>query len=149
MADDTQQTIDPDPVQNPEPTKNDDSKEDKPNPLDVLEKLLDEIDQGKDPKSLGAKNSSKSGEPAGPTPEEIAAKELEEQKIEYERIKAEQKVIDDQKIIEQRDALANEMKTGEANVARANQDNEKKSEKEKKYQDQDGYEVVQLDHTKI
>jgi hypothetical protein len=164
MADDTQQTPIPAPIQDdnnvvdqvvpeqPESVNSDTSDspvtikepaDDKPNPLDVLEKLLDEIDQNKDTKKPS------SDKPTGPTPEEIAAQELEKQRLEFEKIKAEQYVIDQKLIAEQREALTNEMQTGEANIARAHQDKEKEEDVSQRDQAEDGYEVIQLDHKKI
>lgn len=123
------------------------------NPLDVLEKLLDEIDSGK---GSGGQSKGVTGgvqAPAGPTPEEIAAKEAEEElerrRIEYEEKQAQQQVIDQQKIEEQRQALVEEMQHGTANVAREQQDKEKAEKQEEAKQAGEGFEVVQLGHTKI
>lgn len=123
------------------------------NPLDVLEKLLDEIDSGK---GSGGQSKGLTGgtqTPAGPTPEEIAAKEAEEdlerRRIEYEEKQAQQQVIDQQKIEEQRQALVEEMQHGTANVAREQQDKEKAEKQEEAKQAGEGFEVVQLGHTKI
>lgn len=123
------------------------------NPLDVLEKLLDEIDSGK---GSGGQSKGVAGgaqAPAGPTPEEIAAKEAEEElerrRIEYEEKQAQQQVIDQQKIEEQRQALVEEMQHGTANVAREQQDKEKAEKQEEAKQAGEGFEVVQLGHTKI
>ncbi|GIK83465.1 MAG: hypothetical protein BroJett025_00870 [Patescibacteria group bacterium] len=116
------------------------------NPLDVLEQLLSEIDGGKTGNATPAK-------PSGPTPEEIAAQkaaeELEQRRIEYEQKQAQQQVIDQEKIDQQRQALVEEMSNGTANVARAQQDEQKKIEQEEKQQAEEGFEIVQLDHTKI
>lgn len=170
MADDVTQTTGQDPVQDDsqvqgnvqsqgdDTVQQDDSKNvnssgggDQQNPLDVLEKLLNEIDQGKTagskPKSGGPQDVP--AEPTGPTPEEIAAKEQEQRRIEFEQKQAEQKIIDQQKIEEQRKALENEMANGSANIARATQDEEQKMQKTEKIQADEGFEIVQLDHTKI
>ena len=125
------------------------------NPLDILEKLLDEIDDGKSGKKPNAKSllNDTPVAPKGPTPEEIAAKEAEEElekkRLEYEQKKAEQQIIDQRMIEEQQKALAEEMKTGTANIAREQKNKEKKEKEEENHQSEDGYEVVQLDHTKI
>ncbi|MBP7842836.1 hypothetical protein KA017_02430 [Candidatus Woesebacteria bacterium] len=112
------------------------------NPLDVLEQLLSEIDGGKP-------GSTPVPEKTGPTPEEIAAAELEKRRIEFEEKQAAQKIIDQQKIEEQRQILTQEMSTGVANVARAQQDEEKKVQEEEKASADEGYEILQIDHTKI
>lgn len=136
------------------------SSDDKKNPLDVLEQLLSEIDakaEGKDPLTnrlgiggvSGADTDAATSEPAGPTPEEIAAQELEQKRIAFEKKKAEQQIIDDQLIAQQRQALEQEMSDGAANVARAQQDEQKKSEETQKKQAEDGFEILQIDHTKI
>lgn len=123
------------------------------NPLDVLEKLLDEIDSGKGSGSQSKGVAGGAQAPAGPTPEEIAAKEAEEElerrRIEYEEKQAQQQVIDQQKIEEQRQALVEEMQHGTANVAREQQDKEKAEKQEEAKQAGEGFEVVQLGHTKI
>lgn len=112
------------------------------NPLDVLEQLLSEIDGGKP-------GSTPVPEKTGPTPDEIAAAELEKRRIEFEEKQAAQKIIDQQKIEEQRQILTQEMSTGVANVARAQQDEEKKVQEEEKASADEGYEILQIDHTKI
>lgn len=113
------------------------------NPLDVLEQLLSEIDGGK-PGSAPA-----TPEKTGPTPEELAAAALEKSRIEFEEKQAAQKIIDDQKIEEQRQILTQEMSSGAANVARAHQDEEKKAQVQEKVAADEGYEILQIDHTKI
>lgn len=165
MADDVNQTTTQTPVQDDQQSvtqgsasQSDDSTA-KPaagaaqsNPLDVLEKLLDEIDQGKSSPSLSKKSLGTPGEPAqpeGPTPEEIAAEELEKRRIEFEQKQAEQQKIDQELIEQQRQVLAEEMEHGAANVARAQQDEEKKAQTSQKQQAEEGFEIVQLDHTKI
>lgn len=116
--------------------------------LDVLEKLLDEIDKGKTTGGA-ASVSSKPKQPAGPTPEEIAALQAEQNRIEFEEKQARQQVIDQQKLEEQKQALLEEMANGSANVARAQQAEELQKEIEEKKQAEEGFEIDQLDHTKI
>ena len=159
VTDPTNATLDPVPATTPAQTQTQDAADEtaasdkaEVNPLDVLEKLLDEIDQGKKspglkPKSLDSKAADAS---AGPTPEEeLAAEELEKRRIEFEQKQAEQQAIDQKLIEEQRQALAEEMQHGVANVARAQQDAEKKTDMSEKQQAGEGYEVVQLSHKKI
>jgi len=161
--------IAPDPTSATNPTPAPNASGNKKNPLDVLEQLLNEIDAGSGGNSasssgkdagggqstkltdkLGANpQTEKPQEPAGPTPEEIAAQEQEQNRIEFEKKQAEQQIIDDQLIAQQRQALETEMSNGTINVARAEQDEEKKTEVKEKKQAQEGFEVVQLDHTKI
>ncbi len=117
------------------------------NPLDVLEQLLSEIDGGKGGPKAGSDPTVP--EKTGPTPEEIAAEELERRRIDFEQKQAAQKIIDDQKIEEQRQVLADEMSNGVANVARAQQDEEKKIQQEEKQSADEGFEILQIDHTKI
>ena len=112
------------------------------NPLDVLEQLLSEIDGGKPGRTPVP-------EKTGPTPEELAAIELEKRRIEFEEKQAAQKIIDQQKIEEQRQILYQEMSTGVANVARAQQDEEKKAQEEDKKLAEEGFEIIQINHTKI
>ncbi len=154
MADDTNQTItqgsDPSVARQVPATDSASIKPPTPgggapqkNPLDVLEQLLSEIDGGK-PGSAPA-----AAKPTGPTPEEIAAAELEKRRIEFEEKQAAQKIIDDQMIAEQRQVLAQEMSSGVANMARAQQDEEKRTQQEEKKSADEGFEIVQIDHTKI
>ncbi len=121
----------------------------KKNPLDVLEELLSEIDgndSGK--KKAGGKNGAPA-KPAGPTPEEIAAKELEENKRIYEEKKKKQAIIDAQLIAEQKRALEENMQTSDENKARHEQKEEKQAQKAQKVTSSEGFEIPQLDHTKI
>lgn len=158
MADDATQITSQDPVQDDthaqsvaQPQGAKVAGSDQQNPLDVLEKLLDEIDQGKTSgtKPKSSDDAQVPAVPTGPTPEEIAAQDQEQRRIEFEQKQAEQKIIDQQKIEEQRKALDEEMASGTANIARASQDEEQKSKKSEKIQADEGFEIVQLDHTKI
>ena len=114
------------------------------NPLDVLEDLLGEIDgKGSSARKAGAQA------PSGPTPEEIAAKELEERQRIYEEKKQQQAIIDAQMIQEQQQALEENMQNSQENKARHQQDEEKKTELAQQQNATEGYEIDQLDHTKI
>ena len=131
-----------------QPTDQSTSNGTQKNPLDVLEQLLSEIDGGKGGPKAGGDPAAVPG-PTGPTPEEIAAEELEKRRIEFEEKQAAQRIIDEQKIEEQRQVLAEEMDNGAANVARAQQEEEKKLQEEKKHSANEGFEIIQIDHTKV
>lgn len=117
------------------------------NPLDVLEELLGEIDGKGSAKSKTPQNQTKA--PTGPTPEEIAAQELEEKKRIYEEKKQQQAIIDAQMIAQQKRALEENMQNSQENKTRHLQDEEKKTEQAQQQDASQGYEIDQLDHTKI
>lgn len=110
------------------------------NPLDVLEDLLNE-------NSKGGSGSGDPKKPAEKTDEELA-KELEQRRKEYEQKHQEQTAVDEQKLVEQRQAILSIKDTKEYH-ARVQQESEKQVESEKKAQAADGFEITQLGHTKV
>lgn len=107
------------------------------NPLDVLEEILND-----------AKNKGQKSDPNAPTPEQIAAqKEVEELK-KAEALMQERQQEDVQKMVEQIGELDSIKQTPEYQ-ARVEQIEEKKQEEVSQQQAQDGYEIEQLQHTKI
>ena len=117
--------------------------DDNKNPLDVLEELLNDTPGG----AKGGGSGGDSAKPKEKTEEELAV-ELEQKRKEYEQKHKEQKVVDDQKLVEQREAIVGIKDTKEYQ-ARVQQDAEKKSEDEQKAVASDGFEISQLDHTKV
>jgi hypothetical protein len=126
--------------------------DDNKNPLDVLEELLNQANSSK-----GGANSAGGG-PAAATPdeaqkakekaEEDLAKELEAKRLEFEKQQAEQKVDDEQKLKEHREAII-KIKDTDQYKARVQQDSKKLNEDAQKVVASDGYEINQLDHTKV
>ncbi len=130
--------------------------DDNKNPLDVLEELLKQSDAGKSASKSGAGSGSNA---AGLIDEEIEAKpdekteqelaqELEQRRQEYEQKEKERKIVDEQKVVEQREAITS-IKDSQEYKARVQQDSDKKIEIENKVTASDGYEIDQLDHTKV
>ena len=130
--------------------------DDNKNPLDVLEELLKQSDVGKSASKSGAGSGSNA---AGLTDEEIEAKpdekteqelaqELEQRRQEYEQKEKERKIVDEQKVVEQREAITS-IKDSQEYKARVQQDSDKKIEIENKVTASDGFEIDQLDHTKV
>lgn len=141
MADDSQQQVatkTTTPATQADPQA---KKSDKKNPLDVLENLLSEIEE-----TQGVPGKKKA---EGPSKEELEAQELEKKRKEYEAQQAEQAKLDAQLIEQQRAALEQNMLTSEENLARKEQDTQKAEEQQKRQAEQDGFEISQLDHSKI
>ena len=126
------------------------------NPLDLLEKLLQDAKNKKGSEKTTA-GSDDSGMPPLPAlddsvlaasqpPAEPVAVKLTEQ--DFERIRAEHDVIDQQKIEEQK-IIMEQLKQSPQYQARVRQDEDKATESQEKRDDQDGYEIEQLVHTKI
>lgn len=125
-------------------TKADASGEPKKSPLDVLEELLNEVGDKNGKPGLDKVDTK----PAGPTEEEIKAQELEQKRIEYEQKKKEQEIIDAQ-LIQQQQAAMLSLNQTDAQKARDEQDAQKADEAQQKKSAGEGYEIDQLDHTKV
>jgi len=123
------------------------------NPLDILEKLLQDTKSKKaasaatDPSTLGAPLRA----PVSPPTEAAPAVPAEEPSLteeDYERIRAEHDEADQVKIEEQK-VIMEQLKQSPQYKARVQQDEEKASVDQAHQQDQDGFQIEQLDHTKI
>lgn len=122
--------------------------DDNKNPLDVLEELLNESsNSGGANVSASGKGGSGDGKPPEPTEEELAA-QLEQKRVEFEDMEEKHEVIDEQKLTEQREAILG-IKDTQAYQARVEQDSEKKQDEKKKVIAGEGFEIDQLDHTKV
>lgn len=130
MTDSTQQPVSPAPTPAP-------SGDDK-NPLDVLEGIL------KDAKAKGQGGTK----PSGPTEEEIAAQKEAEELAKAQSVMAQKQVEDQQQILEQMDQLQ-AIKGAPENLAREEQIAEQKQEDDATEQAQDGFNIVQVGHSKI
>ncbi|MCB9813587.1 MAG: hypothetical protein H6772_04235 [Pseudomonadales bacterium] len=119
--------------------------DDKKNPLDVLEELLK--DTGNGAVSGSGSNNSDPSKPVEKTKEELE-RELEQKRIEFEQSQEEQKRIDDQKLIKQRQAISG-IQDSQEYKARVQQDSAKKDDEEKQTVASDGFEIDQLGHKKV
>ncbi|MFZ1721333.1 MAG: hypothetical protein WAU07_02400 [Microgenomates group bacterium] len=114
------------------------------NPLDVLEKLLE------DTKKQGAAASGNGGPTVapGPSPEEIAAQEKAKLVAEYESLK-EEHALEDQKALEKQQVVMEELKHTPQYQARIDQEADKQVLKQGVKEDQLGLEIRQLEKKKI
>jgi hypothetical protein len=119
--------------------------DDKKNPLDVLEELLSE--KGGGGASGGSVSAPASAKPKEKTESELAL-ELESKRQELEQQQQEQTAVDEEKLAEHREAII-KIKDTQEYKARVQQDSEKKTELDKKASAEDGFEINQLDHTKV
>lgn len=114
------------------------------NPLDVLEELLKEsqakVGGGSMPGMPGDPGAA--AEPAGPTPEQLQLQ------AEYEE-KLRQQAILDQQALEQKRAELEEIKHTPQYQARVQQDQEKADVQQAKSSAGQGFDIKQLEHTKI
>ncbi len=115
------------------------------NPLDVLEELLKES-QAK----VGAPGGGLPGggtgpvpaEPAGPTPEQLQAQAEMEERLR-------QQAVIDQQAIEERRAELEQIKNTPQYQARVQQDQEKADQQQTQQAAGQGFDIKQLEHTKI
>lgn len=118
--------------------------DDNKNPLDVLEELLKDKSGG-----AGSGDDKKENEEDEKAKEEKAAEaELEQKRQEYEQKQKEQAVIDEQKLVEHKQAIVG-IRDSKEYKAKVDQEAEKKIEIEKKTVASDGFEIDQLGHTKV
>ncbi len=114
---------------------------DQKNPLDVLEELLKES-QAKIGPPGGGKAADAPAEPAGPTPEQL------QQQAELEERLRQQAVLDQQAIEKRRIELLG-LKDTPQYQARVQQDQAKADDLQSKDTAGQGFQILQLDHTKI
>ncbi len=114
------------------------------NPLDVLEKLLEDTKK----QSAAAQAGDTPSVPAGPTEEEIAAAEKAKQIAEYEALK-QAHALEDQKAIEEQQKVMEELQHTPQYQARVDQEADKEVIKQGVKDDQDGLEIRQLEKKKI
>ncbi|MBU0974308.1 hypothetical protein KKD03_01245 [Patescibacteria group bacterium] len=122
--------------------------DDNKNPLDVLEELLNQSGGGAGTGGGKVTASANEAEKVKEEAEKKLADELVEQRLEFEQQQAEQGVVDEIKLVEQREAIT-KIKDSEEYKARVQQDTDKKVDEEKKIVATDGFEIDQLDHKKV
>lgn len=115
------------------------------NPLDVLEKLLEDT---KKQSAGGQAGGDAPAAPAGPTEEEIAAAEKAKQIAEYEALK-QAHALEDQKAIEEQKKVMEELQHTPQYQARVDQEADKADARQEVKDDQDGLEIRQLEKKKI
>jgi len=131
--------------------------DDNKNPLDVLEELLVETknsDVGSGATNSGSKsagsssaNDANSMKQPKKTEEELAA-ELKKTREEFEQKQKEQNVVDEKKLLAQKQAILS-IKDSNEYKARVSQDTEKKTNSEKKIIAGEGFKIDQLGHKKV
>jgi hypothetical protein len=118
-------------------------------PLAALEELLKKQQAKQQGGGLASSvDGEGSAEPTGPSPEELAAAEKEKQLAEYEVLK-QQKEQDDARQLQEQIAALSQIQETPQEQARQQQHSDVVDKRADSASAQDGFEIKQIEHTKV